>query len=115
MSWWYPNLAQFTLQWELPMPEEQKAKAFPLLEAAMQTEPPMEKYRREEQIIVGTPDECLEKILRYEEAGVDELLCYVQFGSLPHEKVMRTIELLGTKVLPRLEERGHRVQATAAV
>ena len=116
VSWWYRNLAQFTLQWELAdLPEEQKAKAFPLLEAAMQSDPPVEKYRREDQIIVGTPDEVLEKVVRYDEAGVDQLLCYVQFGSLPHEKVMRSLELLGTKVLPRLQERGHRVDTTVAV
>jgi hypothetical protein len=28
---------------------------------------------------------------------------------LPHDKVMRSIELLGTKVIPQLEARGHRV------
>ena len=54
-------------------------------------------------IIIGTPEECLEKIIRYEEAGVDQLLCYVQFGDVPHEKVMRSLELLGTKVIPELE------------
>ena len=54
-------------------------------------------------------------MLRYEEAGVDQLLCYVQFGDLPHDKVMRSLELLGTKVIPRLEERGHRVDTTVAV
>ena len=32
-----------------------------------------------------------------------------QFGDLPHEKIMRNIELLGTKVVPELEKRGHRV------
>jgi len=31
---------------------------------------------------------------------------------LPHEKVMRNIELLGTKVIPALEARGHRVGRT---
>jgi hypothetical protein len=56
---------------------------------------------------------CLEKMIRYEEAGVDQLLCYLQFGMLPHEKVMRSIELLGTKVLPELERRGHRVEVHA--
>jgi alkanesulfonate monooxygenase SsuD/methylene tetrahydromethanopterin reductase-like flavin-dependent oxidoreductase (luciferase family) len=116
VSWWYRNLAEFTLQWELAgMPDEQKAMAFPLLEAAMQTDPPVEKYRREDQIIVGTADEVLEKVIRYDEAGVDQLLCYVQFGSLPHEKIMRNLELLGTKVLPKLEARGHRVDTTVSV
>jgi hypothetical protein len=40
------------------------------------------------------------------------LLCYSQFGALPHEKIMRNLELLGTKVIPELEARGHRVEAT---
>jgi alkanesulfonate monooxygenase SsuD/methylene tetrahydromethanopterin reductase-like flavin-dependent oxidoreductase (luciferase family) len=66
----------------------------------------------EDVIIVGTPEMCLEKMLRYEEAGVDQLLCYVQFGALPHDKVMRNLELLGTKVIPELEARGHQVAAT---
>ena len=72
-----------------------------------------QRYQDEDMIIIGTPEECLEKILRYEEAGVDQLLCYVQFGMLPHEKVMRNLELLGTQVIPKLEARGHRVDATA--
>ena len=60
-------------------------------------------------IIVGTVDQCLEKILRYEEAGVDHLLSYQQFGMLPHKKVMRSLELMGTQVIPELEKRGHRI------
>ena len=58
---------------------------------------------------------CMEKILRYEEAGVDHLLCYVQFGDIPHDQVMRSLELLGTKVIPKLEERGHRVDSAVKV
>jgi len=63
----------------------------------------------------STPASILEKIIRYDEAGVDQLLCYVQFGTLPHEKVMRNLELLGTQVIPELEKRGHRVDARAAL
>ena len=83
--------------------EEQKA-IFPLLQPVIDGEVPVEHYQNEDMIIIGTPDECLEKILRYEEVGVDQLLCYVQFGDLPHEKVMRTLELLGKKVIPKLED-----------
>ena len=57
-------------------------------------------------VIVGTPDECLEKFLKYEEVGVDQLLCYINFGYLPHEAVMKSIELLGTYVIPELAKRG---------
>jgi alkanesulfonate monooxygenase SsuD/methylene tetrahydromethanopterin reductase-like flavin-dependent oxidoreductase (luciferase family) len=66
-------------------------------------------------IIIGTPEECLEKIIRYDEVGVDQLLCYVQFGDLPHDKVMRNLELLAREVIPKLEARGHRIDATARI
>ncbi|MEV5828210.1 LLM class flavin-dependent oxidoreductase [Spirillospora sp. NPDC052242] len=110
VKWWYQNLAEFMLEWELAhLPEEEKGKAFPLLEPTIRGDIDIARYTEQDMIIVGTPEECLRKILRYEEAGVDQLLCYSQFGSLPHEKVMRSIELLGTEVIPRLEKRGHRV------
>ena len=114
VRWWYQHLAEFTLEWELPnlTPEEQDA-VFPLLKPTIEGNIDIQRYTDEDMIIVGTPEECLEKILRYEEAGVDQLLCYVQFGTLPHEKVMRNLELLGTKVIPELEKRGHRVDYKA--
>jgi alkanesulfonate monooxygenase SsuD/methylene tetrahydromethanopterin reductase-like flavin-dependent oxidoreductase (luciferase family) len=74
---------------------------------------PVQHYQNEDMIIIGTPEECLEKIIRYDEVGVDQLLCYVQFGDLPHEKVMRNLELLAKEVIPKLEARGHRINATA--
>jgi alkanesulfonate monooxygenase SsuD/methylene tetrahydromethanopterin reductase-like flavin-dependent oxidoreductase (luciferase family) len=114
VRWWYKHLAEFTLEWELPnLSKEEQEAVFPLLKPSIEGNIDVNRYTDEDMIIVGTPDECLEKILRYEEAGVDQLLCYVQFGTLPHEKVMRTIELLGTKVIPQLESRGHRVDYQA--
>lgn len=116
VNWWYKHLAEFTLQWELPhLSKEEQEAVFPLLQPVIRGEVPVEHYQKEDMIIVGTPEECLEKILRYESVGVDQLLCYVQFGDLPHERVMRNLELLAKNVMPRLEERGHRVTATAAV
>jgi alkanesulfonate monooxygenase SsuD/methylene tetrahydromethanopterin reductase-like flavin-dependent oxidoreductase (luciferase family) len=116
ISWWYRHLAEFTLQWEAPnlSPEEQ-AEVFPLLQGILAGEVDVQKYIDEDMIVVGTPEQCLEKIIRYDEAGVDQLLCYVQFGRVPHEKVMRGLELLGTRVIPELEKRGHRVDARASL
>ena len=50
--------------------------------------------------IVGDPDECIETARRYEAAGCDLLLCLVNPYNIPHDKVMESIELLGTKVIP---------------
>ena len=116
VNWWYKHLAEFTLQWELPeLSKEEQEAIFPLLGPVIRGEVPVSHYQDEDMIIIGTPEMCLEKILRYEEVGVDQLLCYVQFGDLPHDKVMRNLELLATKVMPELEARGHRVDATATI
>ncbi len=50
--------------------------------------------------VLGTPDQCVEACRKYEEAGVDLLLCLVNPYKIPHDKVMQTIELMGTKVIP---------------
>jgi alkanesulfonate monooxygenase SsuD/methylene tetrahydromethanopterin reductase-like flavin-dependent oxidoreductase (luciferase family) len=50
--------------------------------------------------VVGDPDRCIEIAKRYEVAGCDLLLCLVNPYKIPHEKVMQSIELLGTRVLP---------------
>lgn len=114
VRWWYQNLAEFTLAWELAhLGDEEKAKIFPLLEPSLRGDIDISQYIEQDMIIVGTPEECLEKMIRYEEAGVDQLLCYCQFGMLPHDKVMRNLELLGTQVIPALERRGHRVDYTS--
>jgi alkanesulfonate monooxygenase SsuD/methylene tetrahydromethanopterin reductase-like flavin-dependent oxidoreductase (luciferase family) len=114
VKWWYQHLAEFTLEWELPnLSKEEQAAVFPLLKPTIEGNIDVQKYQDEDMIIIGTPEQCLEKILRYEAVGVDQLLCYVQFGTLPHEKVLENLELLGTKVIPELEKRGHRVDYQA--
>ena len=65
-------------------------------------------------IVVGEPDKCIEKMRRYADLGVDRLLCYVQFGYLPHESVVHTIELLGKHVIPELEKAGIETSARPA-
>ena len=50
--------------------------------------------------MVGDPEECIEIAKRYEAAGCDLLLCLVNPYKIPHDKVMRSIELFGTEVLP---------------
>ena len=107
MWWWYTTVAQFTLKWELAhLPEEQQKQAFPLLDRQARGEFDITHFDREDMVIVGTPDECLEKFLKYEEAGVDQVLCYVNFGYLPQEAVLESITLLGDYVIPELRKRG---------
>jgi alkanesulfonate monooxygenase SsuD/methylene tetrahydromethanopterin reductase-like flavin-dependent oxidoreductase (luciferase family) len=107
MWWWYKGIAEFHLKWELAhLSMEQKAQTFPLLKAMAEKEFDVRDFDKEDMVIVGTPDECLDQLLRWESVGVDQLLCYLNFGYLPHEAVLKSIELLGTKVLPELTRRG---------
>jgi alkanesulfonate monooxygenase SsuD/methylene tetrahydromethanopterin reductase-like flavin-dependent oxidoreductase (luciferase family) len=50
--------------------------------------------------VLGTPDQCIATCRRYEEAGVDQLLCLVNPYKIPHAKVMQTIQMMGEHVLP---------------
>jgi probable LLM family oxidoreductase len=57
-------------------------------------------------LLVGGPDEVVEKIIRHSEAlgGVSRLTFQMNAASLPHEKLMRAIEILGTRVAPELRK-----------
>jgi alkanesulfonate monooxygenase SsuD/methylene tetrahydromethanopterin reductase-like flavin-dependent oxidoreductase (luciferase family) len=57
-------------------------------------------------LIIGSPDEVVEKILRHSEAlgGVSRFTFQMNAASLPHAKLMRAIELLGTQVAPALRK-----------
>jgi probable LLM family oxidoreductase len=52
-------------------------------------------------LFVGSPDEVAEKILRQHEIfGHQRFLMQMSVGTMPHAGVMRSIELLGTRVAP---------------
>ena len=51
-------------------------------------------------IVAGDPDGCIECVKRHEEIGVDQTLLIMQSDQIPHNKVMRSIELFGKEVIP---------------
>jgi len=57
-------------------------------------------------LLVGSPDEVVEKILRHSEAlgGISRLTFQMNVASMPHAKMMRAIDLIGTSVAPALRE-----------
>ncbi len=62
---------------------------------------------------VGSPGEIIEKILfQHEIFGHQRLLLMLSVGTMPHEKVMHAIELLGTEVAPLVREEIARRLAT---
>jgi probable LLM family oxidoreductase len=52
-------------------------------------------------LVVGSPDDVVKKILyQHELFGHERFLGQISVGDLPHDKVLRAIELLGTEVVP---------------
>ncbi|AET58137.1 LLM class flavin-dependent oxidoreductase [Paenibacillus terrae] len=56
-------------------------------------------------LYVGDPDTVAQKIIHLrKQVGITRFLLHVPVGTMPHEDVMRAIELLGTEVAPRVRE-----------
>ncbi len=54
-------------------------------------------------LVLGDPDQVAAKILRWREIlGIERFMLHVSVGTMPHDVVMRSIELLGTEVAPRV-------------
>jgi alkanesulfonate monooxygenase SsuD/methylene tetrahydromethanopterin reductase-like flavin-dependent oxidoreductase (luciferase family) len=53
-------------------------------------------------LLVGGPEEIAQKILRHSEAlgGISRFSFQMDNAGLPHQKLLRSIELIGTRVLP---------------
>jgi probable LLM family oxidoreductase len=56
-------------------------------------------------LLIGNPEEVAEKIVRHNEAlgGISRLTFQMNAASLPHAKLMRAIEAIGTRVAPALK------------
>lgn len=55
-------------------------------------------------IIAGNPDSCAQAVQMYEDIGVDQVMMIMQTETIPHEKVMSSIELFGKEVIPRFRQ-----------
>jgi alkanesulfonate monooxygenase SsuD/methylene tetrahydromethanopterin reductase-like flavin-dependent oxidoreductase (luciferase family) len=62
-------------------------------------------------IIAGDPESCSKAVKMYQEIGVDQVMLIMQTETIPHQKVMRSIELFGKQVIPAFREA--KVGATA--
>jgi alkanesulfonate monooxygenase SsuD/methylene tetrahydromethanopterin reductase-like flavin-dependent oxidoreductase (luciferase family) len=56
-------------------------------------------------LMVGSPQEVIDKILfQHDLFGHTRFLAQTSIGDLPHDKVMRSMELLATEVAPAVRE-----------
>ena len=54
-------------------------------------------------MLVGNPDQVAEKLIRMiEDLDLDRFMLHLPLGSMPHDQVLRAIELFGTQVAPKV-------------
>lgn len=54
-------------------------------------------------VVIGDPEHCRKKLLRYEAIGADRIMCLMQYGEIPHAAVVKSIELAGRHLRPAFE------------
>jgi alkanesulfonate monooxygenase SsuD/methylene tetrahydromethanopterin reductase-like flavin-dependent oxidoreductase (luciferase family) len=51
--------------------------------------------------VIGDPASAVETIVRFQAAGVDELILVMQMATIPHELIMKSLKTFADKVMPR--------------
>jgi alkanesulfonate monooxygenase SsuD/methylene tetrahydromethanopterin reductase-like flavin-dependent oxidoreductase (luciferase family) len=57
-----------------------------------------EALNKQDSLIVGSKETCRRKLQKYADLGIDRMMCFHQVGSLSHEKVMKSIQLIGEMI-----------------
>ncbi|MBM4763726.1 LLM class flavin-dependent oxidoreductase [Bacillus sp. B15-48] len=63
-----------------------------------------EDLRDRGQVLIGSPQDVIEMLKEYEDAGCDEVMLLMNYGGLPHEKVVQSMELVAKKVMPAFKK-----------
>lgn len=54
----------------------------------------------ERSIVAGSTEQVIEQLKRVETAGIEEVICYFNFGAHPHDRVIRQMERFAAEVMP---------------
>ena len=57
--------------------------------------------------IGGNPDSVCRQVEQWAQAGLDQMIFVLQAGNTTHDQVLRAIDLIGEKVIPRFEVKAH--------
>lgn len=63
---------------------------------------PIDTFLDSGQALIGTPDDLLERIDVLKNAGADQIIMLKQFGDIPHERILNSIDLIGKHVIPNV-------------
>lgn len=67
---------------------------------------PIGAHERDE-MVFGGPDTCIAKLRRLrDQAGINKLICWMNFGGMPQELVQRSMRLMAEEVIPVLRREG---------
>ncbi len=66
---------------------------------------PFKDWLKDEYSLVGTPDEVAKGVQSYIDIGVDQIICLVQAGRVPHERIMESLSLFGKEVIPQFKKK----------
>jgi alkanesulfonate monooxygenase SsuD/methylene tetrahydromethanopterin reductase-like flavin-dependent oxidoreductase (luciferase family) len=77
------------------------AKEYPIIVKMQKGQCTFDDLDQEDMVIVGDVDHVIRKVERYRQAGLDHFIALMQADRIPHDRVMRSIELFATEVMPR--------------
>ena len=60
------------------------------------------EYLATNRAIIGTPNQCIEKIMALRKEGIQYFGCNFDFGGISHGKVMKSMKLFSERVMPKL-------------
>ncbi len=63
-----------------------------------------EILNEQDSIIIGDVASCRKKMKRYQEIGVDRLMCFQQVGHLQHEHILKSMRLIGEHLIPMFHQ-----------
>jgi len=61
------------------------------------------ELREHPMVVVGTPDQVAEKLENFRGSGLDQVICFKQAGRIPHENIIRSLELMAAEVMPAFQ------------
>ncbi|MGE0213752.1 MAG: LLM class flavin-dependent oxidoreductase, partial [Parvibaculaceae bacterium] len=74
----------------------------------LQVKETLEDIRRS--LIIGSPQECVDKIAHYDELGIDDIQVNMNFGA-SHKDVMEGLERFAVHVMPHFGAKGAKIEA----
>ena len=57
-----------------------------------------------DRLFFGSPETVIEKFRKFSDVGATHISNWMMFGGIEHEKLMRSIRLMGEEVLPALRD-----------